>query len=86
VEMQEAVVDLREVSIAECMERLTWLFDRRREVRGFLEEKVPQVRAESRRFFVEHLPKALSACGVRVPEGRRSTATGGVGSKSCEHV
>jgi len=64
VEMQEAVVDLREVSIAECMERLKRLFDRRREVRGFLEEKVPQVQAEVRRFFVEHLPRALGVNGA----------------------
>jgi hypothetical protein len=59
VNMAEAVVDLRLLSVDECMARLAEVYDRRDEYRGMLSQKVPQVKAESRRFFTEHLPRAL---------------------------
>ncbi len=70
--MQEAVLDLRELSNAECMARVRLLYDRRRDLRAMLQERIPQVKRAARQFFVHDLPEAI---GIPAAVGVGETAS-----------
>lgn len=69
VEMQETVLDLRQLTVGECIERIDRLYERRLELRARLRQIVPVVQERVCHFFTKSLPEALRWGHGKVPVG-----------------